>query len=31
MIVATARMYELALMTIDEKIVAYPHVSLVTV
>jgi hypothetical protein len=31
MIVATARMHGLALMTMDEKIVAYPHVPLVTV
>jgi PIN domain nuclease of toxin-antitoxin system len=30
-IVATARVHGLALMTLDAKIVAYPHVSLVTV
>jgi PIN domain nuclease of toxin-antitoxin system len=31
MIVATARVHGLALMTMDKKILAYPHVSLVTV
>ncbi|HZT44437.1 MAG TPA: type II toxin-antitoxin system VapC family toxin [Chthonomonadaceae bacterium] len=31
MIVATARVLDLPLMTMDEKIIAYPHVSLVTV
>lgn len=31
MLVATARVYGLPLMTVDTKIVAYPHVPLVTV
>lgn len=31
LIVATARMHGLALMTMDEKIIAYPHVPLVAV
>jgi PIN domain nuclease of toxin-antitoxin system len=31
MIVATARVFGLPLMTMDSKIVSYPHVSLITV